>query len=584
MFIHSQFISEALRKSFSSTEHFLKFKKQFYSKNKLPQPTNADLRELYEKMITQKKIKRKPELEKAMLSRSVRTQSGVAVVAVLTKPYACPGKCAFCPTEENMPKSYLSNEPAVMRAIMNKFNPYKQIQSRLQALMLNGHPIDKIELIVMGGTFSYFPKQYQTWFIKECFRACNEYHQNRKNKKRIVNQSATLKNLQKSLLTEQKKNEKAKVKIVGLTLETRPDWIDKKEIINFRRLGCTRVELGVQSIYDKILKKNRRGHLTQATIQATKLLKEAGFKINYHMMPGLYGSIPGVNEAKVNKAGPIKCSDSGTLDPAFSELITKNNKPLNYKTKQNNFSDFKMFKKLFTNPDYQPDMLKIYPTVVIKNTPLYRWWKQGKYKPLDNKTFEKLVIRIKNEAIPSYTRIQRLVRDVPLPSIEAGPTISNLRQVVAPKTHCQCIRCREIKGEYQSTSKIFLHRIDYPASDGQEIFLQIIDDQNRLYALLRLRINNANKNLAIPSLKNSSIIREVHTYGKLASIGKSDKNSPQHIGLGKKLLKEAERITKEEFGLNKIAVISGIGVRDYYRQNGYRLRNTYMVKKLPPPV
>ncbi len=526
-FIHSQFINKALKKSFSSTERFLKFKKQFYSQNKLPQPTNADLRELYEKMITQKKIKRKPSLEKAMLSRSVRTQSGVAVVAVLTKPYACPGKCAFCPTEENMPKSYLSNEPAVMRAIMNKFNPYKQIQSRLQALMLNGHPIDKIELIVMGGTFSYFPRQYQTWFIKECFRACNEYRQNH----------ATTSTAQRTtLLQAQKRNEKAKVKIVGLTLETRPDWINEKEIINFRRLGCTRVELGVQSIYDEILKKNRRGHLAQATIQATKLLKEAGFKINYHMMPGLYGSSP-----------------------------TK---------------DFQMFKELFTNPNYQPDMLKIYPTVVIKNTPLYHWWKQGKYKPLDNKTFEKLVIRIKNEAILPYTRIQRLVRDVPLPSIEAGPTISNLRQVVAPKTHCQCIRCREIKGEYQATSKIFLHRIDYPASDGQEIFLQFTNKQNRLYALLRLRINNNNTNLTIHTLKNASLIREVHTYGKLASIGKKEKNSPQHIGLGKKLLKEAERITKEEFGLNKITVISGIGVRDYYRQNGYRLQNTYMVKKL----
>ncbi len=568
--IHHQFILEALKKSLPSTEHFLKFKKQFYNDRKLPQPTNADIRELYEKMIAQKKIKRKQSLEKVMLSRGVRTQSGVAVVAVLTKPYACPGNCAFCPTEENMPKSYLSNEPAVMRAIINKFNPYKQIQSRLHALMINGHLTNKIELIVMGGTFSYFPKRYQTWFIKECFRACNEYkrgilvseagaskarplEQNDSGEKGPAFSERITKNL--SLLREQKKNEKAKTRIVGLTLETRPDWINEKEIINFRRLGCTRVELGVQSIYDEILKKNRRGHLTQATIQATKLLKEAGFKINYHMMPGLYGSIP------------------------FSYPLCKGGQNLRNED-FGGFSDFQMFKELFINPDYQPDMLKIYPTVVIKNTPLYRWWKQGKYKPLDNKTFEKLVIRIKNEAIPPYTRIQRLVRDVPLPSIEAGPTISNLRQVVAPKTHCQCIRCREIKGEYQSTSKIFLHRIDYPASDGQEIFLQIIDDQNRLYALLRLRINNVNKNLAIPSLKNSSIIREVHTYGKLASIGKSDKNSPQHIGLGKKLLKEAERITKEEFSLNKIAVISGIGVRDYYRQNGYRLQNTYMVKKL----
>ena len=526
--IHHQFILKALTKELPSTERFLKFKKQFYSQNKLPQPTNADIRELYEEMIAQKKIKRKTSFEKSMLSRGVRTQSGVAVIAVLTKPYACPGKCAFCPSEKNMPKSYLSNEPAVMRAIMHKFNPYNQIQSRLHALMLNGHSTDKIELIVMGGTFSYFPKQYQTWFIKECFRACNEYKRERGTK------------LPKTtLLQQQKRNEKTKTRIVGLTLETRPDWIDQKEIINFRRLGCTRVELGVQSIYDNVLKKNNRGHLTQATIDATKLLKNAGFKINYHMMPGLYGSSPA--------------------------------------------KDFKMFKELFTNPAYQPDMLKIYPTVVIKGTPLYRWWKQNKYKPLSNKVFENLVIKIKNEIIPPYIRIQRLVRDVPLPSIEAGPTISNLRQVIAPKTHCQCIRCREIKGEYKSDSKLRLDRIDYTASDGQEIFLQFINSENNLHALLRLRICS----------DNTAMIREVHTYGKVVPIGKKDKvndevrenalgykNSPQHIGLGKQLLKEAERITKEEFGLNKISVISGIGVRDYYRKNGYRLQNTYMTKKL----
>jgi elongator complex protein 3 len=604
--INKQFIATALTKDFPSTKRFLKFKKSFYSENKLPQPTNADIRELYEKMIARKEVKRKPSFEKSMLSRGVRTQSGVAVVAVLTKPYVCPGKCAFCPSEENMPKSYLSNEPAVMRAIMNKFNPYQQVQSRLHALMINGHSTNKIELIVMGGTFSYFPKKYQYWFIKECFRACNEFELSRKSKclpyqitkvesqksnkkwkrqlikeqeiKKRHSSSQKISSLQKQLLHEQKKNEKNKTKMVGLTLETRPDWINKKEIINFRELGCTRVELGVQSIYDDILKKNRRGHLAQSTIDATKLLKEAGFKINYHMMPGLYGSSP------------------------FSTTCVKGVKVRGTRT-LGGFSDLQMFKELFSNPDYQPDMLKIYPTVVIKGTPLYRWWKQGNYKPLDNDTFEKLVIKIKNEAIPPYIRIQRLVRDVPLPSIEAGPTISNLRQVVAPKAHCQCIRCREIKGDYKSTpcvkgvkvrgtrtlggfsekttnQKIFLNRIDYSASDGKEIFLQFIDNDNRLYALLRLRINSS-------STPASAIIREVHTYGKVTAVGKKDKNSPQHIGLGRKLLQEAEKIAKEELtNLNipknkqKIAVISGVGVRDYYRQNGYRLQNTYMLKKL----
>ncbi len=537
--IYINLIIWASKKTFLNPKKFLKFKKQFCSQNKVPQPTNADLRELYNNLVSQKIIKRNKSLEKVMLSRAIRTQSGVAIVAVLTKPFSCPGKCIFCPTEKNMPKSYLSNEPAVMRAIMNKFSPYKQVQSRIKALELNGHSTDKIELIVMGGTFSYLPKHYQKWFIKECFRACNEYNKKSLRQRRDTNKISEL------LKNEQHKNEVSDHRIIGLTLETRPDYITEKEILNFRNLGCTRVELGVQSIFDDILKKNNRGHLTQSTAQATKLLKESGFKINYHMMPGLYGS-----------------------------TLAK---------------DFKMFSKLFSDERFQPDMLKIYPTVVIKNSKLYKLWKLGKYKAMSDKQFEKLIIKIKNRTIPPYVRIQRLIRDVPLPSIEAGPKISNLRQIIEPKTNCQCIRCREIKGEFSKKNKLTLNRIDYLSSNGKEIFLQFIDKNNHLYALLRLRINDrkTTTNHFIPILKNSAIIREVHTYGKLTSIGKQDKNSPQHIGLGRKLLQEAEKIAKKELtelgipkSKQKITVISGIGVRNYYRKNGYRLRDTYMVKKL----
>ena len=267
-------VSFALKAKFADAADFLKFKKDFCRSRKLAQPTNADLRELYETMIAEGKIKRSINLERAMLSRAVRTQSGVAIVAVLTKPYACPGKCVFCPTEKNMPKSYLSNEPAVMRAILNKFHPYLQVQSRLRALELNGHPLDKIELIVMGGTFSYFPKRYQRWFIKECFRACNDYYQKRK-----INKRRQCRSLLRQLYFEQKRNEKARCRIVGLTLETRPDYLDEKEIVNFRQLGCTRVEIGVQSIFDEVLKKNQRGHLTKETIKATKLLKMLVLKL-----------------------------------------------------------------------------------------------------------------------------------------------------------------------------------------------------------------------------------------------------------------------------------------------------------------
>jgi elongator complex protein 3 len=521
---YDNFIKLAMKRNVKNSEDFSQLKKDLCKKLNFQLPTNADLREAYDKLVVKKEIKPNKIFEKAMLSRRIRTQSGVAVVAVLTKSYPCPGKCLYCPTEPRMPKSYLSNEPAVMRAISSKFNPYRQVQNRLRSLELNGHKTDKIELIVMGGTFSYLPKKYQKWFVSECFRACNNHDRKFKvqSSKLKINEEL----LNKYLLKEQRKNEKSKHRIIGLTLETRPDYIDEKEIFNFRNLGCTRVELGVQSIFDDVLKINKRGHDVQRTIEATKILKDAGFKINYHVMPGLPGSNPK--------------------------------------------RDLKMFAELFSNPVFQPDMLKIYPTVVVKNSALYKVWKQGKYKPMTDKQFEKLVLEVKNKIIPPYVRISRLVRDVPSVSIYAGPDISNLRQLIVPKSNCQCIRCREVKLNYKINEKIILNRIDYDASGGKEVFLQFVSkDKQKLFALLRLRISN-----------NFAMIREVHTYGKMAEIDKYDKKSPQHIGLGKKLIQEAERIAKKEFGLKKIAVISGIGVRGYYKKLGYRLKDTYMVKVL----
>jgi len=513
----------------------LKRKKEICKILGLPLPTNADIRELYEKMILEKKIKRNLNLEKALFSKKVRTDSGVAVVAVLTKSYPCPGKCIYCPTEKEMPKSYLSNEPAVMRAISAKFNPYIQVQRRIRALELNGHKTDKIEIIVMGGTFSYLPKDYQNKFILECFRACNDYPKSKSK------EQGTRNNIKIKLENEQSKNETAKHRIVGLTLETRPDYINAQELINFRNLGCTRVELGVQSIFDDVLKKNKRGHDVQKTISATKLLKDFGFKINYHIMPGLLGS-------SVKK-------------------------------------DFQMFQELFSNEVFQPDMLKIYPTVIIRQSPLYHIWKAGKYKALTDKNFQEFILRVKNKIIPPYVRISRLVRDVPESSILAGPKISNLRQLIAKNSICPCIRCREVRSDYNLKEKIILNRIDYPASNGQEIFLEYTNqDRSKLFALLRLRINGGSTSIMEvepPSvLKNSAIIREVHTYGKMNQINQKDALSPQHIGLGKKLILEAEKIAKKEFGLDRIAVISGVGVRGYYRKLGYKLKDSYMVKKL----
>lgn len=530
---YDEYIKSAIKDLPKTQEDFLQLKKKLSKQYELPIPTNADLRDRYNMLVGQKKIKRSQKFEEILLSRKIRTESGVAVVAVLTKSYPCPGKCIYCPSEKNMPKSYLSNEPAVMRAIDSHFDPYRQVQNRLRSLELNGHQTDKIELIVMGGTFSFLPKAYQKKFITECFRAANEY-----GKKSKVKSQKSIKSANEKLLQEQNKNEKAKHRIIGLTLETRPDYIDEKEILNFRKLGCTRVELGVQSLNDDVLKINKRGHKIEASIEATKLLKDAGFKINYHMMPGLPGTTPK--------------------------------------------RDFEMFKTLFEDPQFQPDMLKIYPTVVLKNSPLYHAWKKGTYAPLSNNAFGKLVVKIKNEAIKPYVRIARLVRDVPTSSIMAGPTISNLRQIIIPHSICPCIRCREVRSGYEIKEKIILDRIDYAASDGKEIFLQYVSpDKKKLFALLRLRIpSNNNSKHFIPALRNAAIIREIHTYGKMIRIAEKNSASPQHIGLGKKLLLEAERITKEEYGLKKIAVISGIGVRGYYKKAGYKLSGTYLVKNL----
>ncbi len=571
----NQYIIKQLYKKIPSkrqNKYFLKLKREASKRFGLPNPTNAEVLKVYRKMVKNKKIKPNKNIEDLLITKNIRTLSGVAVVAVLTKPYACPGTCVYCPTEKDMPKSYLSNEPAVMRAILTDFHPYRQVVARLRSLEATGHKTDKIELIVMGGTFSYFPKQYQTWFIKECFRACNEIATV---ETRHCLVSTTLQQLQKT-------NERSKHRIIGLTLETRPDYIDEKEIIRMRKLGATRVEIGVQSIYDNVLKLNKRGHSVATTIKATKLLKEAGFKINYHMMPNLPGS---------------SCQ-----------------------------KDLAMFKELFSNPDFQPDMLKIYPCVVVKNSPIYKWWKSGRYKPYSNRELIELLAEIK-KIIPYYIRITRLIRDIPSTSIVAGNKVSNLRQVLKKKSEeenwrCKCIRCREVRNNNIPSNKrswgvknLKLFRQDYNASNGKEIFLSFEDKERKnLYSLLRLRINGINcprtevyslecnefwskqvnstyrlkpelqlsnrfsNNLS--ALNNAAIIREVHTYGQMMPIRSKNKKFPQHIGLGKKLILEAEKIASQEFGLKKIAVISGIGVRNYYRKLGYKLENEYMVKKL----
>jgi elongator complex protein 3 len=529
-------------------------------------PSNMELLKTYRALRKKNEIKQNKLLESLFIKRGIRTLSGVAPIAVLTKSYPCPGQCIYCPTEKAMPKSYLSNEPAVMRAILCGFDPYKQIRVRLNALKLEGHDTDKIELIVMGGTWSYLPKDYQIWFISECFRACNGNHINIKTFKHLNIQTLTNK-----LFKEQKKNETAKHRIIGLTLETRPDFINPEEIKWMRELGATRVELGVQAISDSILQLCRRGHKVKTIIEATKLLKDAGFKICYHMMPNLPGSSPK--------------------------------------------KDIQMFKKIFSHPCFQPDMLKIYPCVVTKNSELYQWWKKGEFKPYSDQQLLNALIEIK-KIIPPYVRINRLIRDIPEESIVAGNKISNLREVIRREMEkrglaCKCIRCREVghrsrhetRDMRQEKIKFFIQK--YKASGGLEYFLSLESpDRKILYAFLRLRIpssiySHTNSNVfeslfecSIPELHNAAIIRELHTYGHLVPIKEKQKGATQHLGLGKKLMAEAEQIVRRinsrysrgkansRNSIPKLAIIAGIGVREYYRKLGYKIEGTYMVKHI----
>lgn len=501
-----------------------KLKRKFAKTEKTKMAPNSLLLKCYHSLLKEKRIQKNELIEYVLRIRKVRSLSGIVIVSVLTKPYPCPGKCIYCPEQAGAPKSYLKEEPAVARAIKCKYHPYKQVQLRIRALESIGHPTDKIDLRIIGATWSFYPKNYQTWFIKQCFQAANNYPKE--------------KSKSKPLEILQKQNEKAKHRIIGMTIETRPDFIDKKEIKRLRKLGVTRVELGVQSIYNNILKLNRRGHNVGATIKATQLLKDAGFKICYQMMPNLLGST-------------IK-------------------------------RDIEMFKQLFSNPDFQPDYLKIYPCALLKEAPLYNVWKRGGYKPYTTKQLLKLLIEIK-KLIPYYCRIQRIIRDIPsYYIIEGGTKISNLRQIIAKTTkeqgwRCKCIRCREIKEKYNPKEKLKLFRIDYNASGGKEIFLSFENkERTNLFSLIRLRIPSQT---ILPILKDAAIIREIHTYGQLVPIAGKEK-AAQHKGLGKKLMKEAEKIVKKEFTLKKIAVISGVGVRGYYKKLGYALKNTYMIKTL----
>jgi elongator complex protein 3 len=505
-------------------------------------PRIPDLVASYRRQLAKSK-KRHLILERLLRCKSVRTDSGVAPITLLTKPYACPGKCVYCPTEVRMPKSYVASEPAAARALSLKFDPYLQVKKRIEALEANGHEAKKIDLIIKGGTWSAYPWAYRQWFVKRCFDAANQLGQ--KTRTRYTN-----------LAISQKANEKADYRVIGLTIETRPDWITPKEIVRLRELGCTRVELGVQALDDEILALTNRGHDVAATVRATVLLKAAGFKTDYHFLPGQ----PGSSAEK----------------------------------------DVQMFHQLFDDARFRPDMVKIYPCVVLPSAELAEWHKDGRFQPLEGEALVEAMIQMKTR-IPYYCRISRLIRDFPSTEISGGNMVTNLRDVIKERMKerglsCKCLRCREAGhrplGDPKIQPQFFVET--YENAGGTEYFLSIENpERTTLFAFLRLRLPDLKPSdtdpktrrmleevkVAFPELRGAAIVRELHTYGQALRVQDTHTGVVQHKGHGRRLMQEAEKITTEQ-GYKKIVVISGIGVRAYYRELGYRLQGTYMGKSL----
>ena len=470
---------------------------------------------------------RREEFYHIIRIKPMRSLSGVAVVAIMTSPYPCPhGKCIYCPggPEKGTAQSYTGHEPAAMRAEQNDFDPYLQAKNRIEQLEEIGHPTDKIDLIIMGGTFTARPWEYQQYFVKGAFDAMNGA-------------------VSESLEEAQLKNESARHRCIGLTVETRPDWFMEEEIKRSLILGATRVELGIQSTFDDVLEFVKRGHTVAESIKSTKLAKDAGLKIVYHMMPGL----PGSDEKK----------------------------------------DLESFRRIFTDPDFMPDMLKIYPTLVVKGTELYDMWKRGEYEALGTEKAAELIIKVK-EMVPPWVRIQRIQRDIPTQYIEAGVKRSDLRGYVQQLMKergksCGCIRCREI-GHVNSDmgpEDISLVRREYDASGGREVFLSFEGPDMELIGYARLRKIPENSWKAETG-EYGAIIRELKVFGSQVPIGDEPKGRWQHRGYGRKLVEEAERIAKDEWSEEGILVMSGVGVREYYGKLGYERVLPYMGKRFSP--
>ena len=488
-------------------------------------PSNAELIVI---LTPQQRRKLLPLLRR----KNTRTISGVTVIAVMTKPYPCPQPepCAYCPggPTQGVPQSYTGHEPAAMRGKQNQYDPYKQVKSRMEQLTAIGHKVDKIELIIMGGTFPATPMEYQTWFIQRCLDA-------------ITSKTS-------QTLDEAKHNaETSRTRNVGITVETRPDWAKQLHVNNLLNMGVTRIELGVQNPDDKIYQLVGRTHTVKDVKEATQTAKDAGLKVVYHLMPGMPGSNPKKDSAA--------------------------------------------FKRVFTNPHFRPDMLKIYPCLVMEGTKTHQWYTNDAYKPYSTDEAANLITEVK-KTIPPWIRVMRVQRDIPARLIVAGVKKSNLREIVHEKLasqgeQCQCIRCREI-GHRQTLGTtppnpddIKIQTTRYEASEGKEIFIQAAHPETgTLVGYLRLRLPSAKAFRPEITAKPSAIVRELHVYGPLVPVGKHSAKAWQHKGFGTALLSEAEHVVRDEFGLEKILVISALGTKRYYKRFGYVRDGVYVSKSL----
>lgn len=514
------------------------------------------------------------KVKKALKMKETRSISGVTPVTVLTKPFPCPGKCIFCPNDVRMPKSYLSDEPGAQRATRNRFDPYAQTYNRLLAYKAMGHSTDKIELIVLGGTWTSYPETYQIWYIKRCFDAMNDFSQNtadeiydkepetpfeekeleeihgekmEKSYNLIISKALIPKREQakaetatwEELFEAQKLNEDGETRCVGLVIETRPDEITEEEVIRIRKLGATKTQIGFQSLNDKVLTLNKRGHDVQTTRDAVNLLRKAGFKIHAHWMPNLFGSTPK--------------------------------------------DDIEDFKKMFTEGDFMPDELKIYPCSLIESAELMVYYKNGLWRAYTQEELLKVLKAVYKDTA-EYCRITRMIRDIGSQDIVVGNKKTNLREMVERElanenSKIKEIRYREIRNKKVKKEDLKIKVVEYETSISNEYFLEYVTQENLIAGFLRLSLPKNRKEHFINELKGSAIIREVHIYGQSVEIGNQEAGKTQHLGLGKALITKAEEISREN-SFKKISVISSIGTRNYYKKLGYELEDLYQSKLL----